>query len=67
MPTALLNDGQALANRENENHESVVVSVIVPTYREGGNLPVLVPRVGAALRQANVTFEILSPGSGRPG
>jgi dolichol-phosphate mannosyltransferase len=38
---------------------SVSVSVIVPTYREAENLPVLVPRIAAALRQAGLTGEIL--------
>src|SRR5262245_6904119 len=38
---------------------SVAVSVIVPTYREAQNLPVLVPRVAAALAQAQYSFEIV--------
>ncbi len=38
---------------------TVAVSVIVPTYREAENLPVLVPRVAAALQQANRSFEIV--------
>src|SRR5262245_58091446 len=37
----------------------IAVSVIVPTYREADNLPVLVPRVVAALRQAHLDGEIL--------
>ena len=37
----------------------VDVSVIVPTYCEAENLPVLAPRVAAALEQANLTFEIV--------
>lgn len=39
--------------------DSVAVSVIVPTYREAENLPVLVPRLAAAFKQADLTFEIV--------
>ena len=39
--------------------ELLSVSVIVPTYRESENLPVLVPRVAAALAEAGVDGEIL--------
>src|SRR5947209_17567761 len=35
------------------------VSVIIPTYLEARNLPVLVPRVAAALDQAGLRREIL--------
>ncbi|MCI0681478.1 MAG: glycosyltransferase family 2 protein [Gemmataceae bacterium] len=35
------------------------VSVIVPTYREAENLPVLVPRIATALQEAQLTFEIV--------
>lgn len=35
------------------------VSVIVPTYREAENLPLLVPRVAASLREAERRFEIV--------
>jgi dolichol-phosphate mannosyltransferase len=38
---------------------SVAVSVIVPTYREAENLPVLVPRLAAALERAGLAGEIL--------
>ena len=37
----------------------VAVSVIVPTYREADNLPVLVPRLATALKQAGLSFEII--------
>lgn len=37
----------------------VAVSVIIPTFREAENLPVLVPRLAAALQQAELTFEIV--------
>ena len=36
-----------------------VVSVIVPTYREAENLPLLVPRVAEALRSADLAAEII--------
>lgn len=36
-----------------------LVSVIVPAYREAQNLPVLIPRVHAALQQAGMTAEII--------
>lgn len=39
--------------------QPVDVSVIVPTYREAENLPVLVPRVAAALEQASLRGEII--------
>ena len=35
------------------------VSVIVPTFKEGENLPVLIPRIGAALDSANLRGEII--------
>jgi dolichol-phosphate mannosyltransferase len=35
------------------------VSVIVPTFREAENLPILVPRVAAALQAAGLTGEIV--------
>lgn len=35
------------------------VSVIVPTYREADNLPLLVPRLAAALKQAGLRGEII--------
>jgi dolichol-phosphate mannosyltransferase len=38
---------------------NVAVSVIVPTYREAENLPVLVPRITAALQRAGLPGEIL--------
>jgi dolichol-phosphate mannosyltransferase len=39
--------------------ESPQVSVIVPTYREAANLPILVPRICQALAAAGLTGEIL--------
>src|SRR5262245_46012435 len=36
-----------------------VVSVVVPTYREAENLPLLVPAISKALRAASAAFEIL--------
>ncbi len=38
---------------------AVEVSVIVPTYCEADNLPVLVPQICKALRQANIRGEIV--------
>lgn len=38
---------------------SVDVSIIVPTYREAANLPLLVPRIAVALEQAGLRGEIL--------
>jgi len=35
------------------------VSVIVPTFQEAGNLSLLVPRIGAALDKAALTYEVL--------
>jgi len=35
------------------------VSVVVPTFREAENLPLLVPRIAAALAEAGLTGEIL--------
>jgi dolichol-phosphate mannosyltransferase len=35
------------------------VSVIVPTYQEADNLPILVPRLAAALGRAGLAYEIL--------
>lgn len=35
------------------------LSIIVPTYKEAENLPVLVPRLGAMLRDARIRGEIL--------
>jgi dolichol-phosphate mannosyltransferase len=37
----------------------IEVSVIVPTYREAENLPVLVPKISDALERAGLTGEIL--------
>ncbi len=36
-----------------------LVSVVVPTYREVANIPLLVPRVSAALREAGLEHEIV--------
>jgi len=36
-----------------------VVSIIVPTYHEAENLPVLVPQVGGELEKSGISFEIL--------
>jgi len=36
-----------------------VVSVIIPAYREAENLPVIIPRLSAALRNANLEAEIV--------
>ncbi|MCG6154751.1 glycosyltransferase [Rubinisphaera margarita] len=36
-----------------------VVSIIVPTFREAENLPVLIPQVAGALENSGITFEIL--------
>ncbi len=36
-----------------------LVSVVIPTYREAENLPVLVPRLAQALRGADLTYEIV--------
>src|SRR4029453_6188929 len=47
------------ALKGNDWMNRVAVSVIVPTYREAENLPVLVPRVAAALEQAQLPFEIV--------
>jgi len=35
------------------------VSVVVPTFREAENLPILVPRLDAALREAGIDAEII--------
>jgi dolichol-phosphate mannosyltransferase len=35
------------------------VSVIIPTYQERDNLPLLIPRIDAALRSASLQGEIL--------
>ena len=35
------------------------LSIIVPTFREAENLPVLVPRVAAALRHADLDWELI--------
>jgi dolichol-phosphate mannosyltransferase len=40
-------------------HGRCVVSVIVPTYCEADNLPLLVPRIAAALAQAQLDGEIV--------
>jgi dolichol-phosphate mannosyltransferase len=37
----------------------VDVAVIVPTYREAANLPLLVPRVDAALKAAGLSYELI--------
>ncbi len=37
----------------------LAVAVIVPTFREAENLPVLVPRIAAALEKAQLSFEIV--------
>lgn len=39
--------------------DDVSISVIVPTYREAENLPVLVPRIAAALASAGLHGEII--------
>ena len=36
-----------------------LVSVIVPTYKEAGNIPLLVPRICAALSAAELPIEII--------
>ncbi len=36
-----------------------LVSVVVPTYREAANIPLLVPRVSSALREAGLEHEIV--------
>jgi dolichol-phosphate mannosyltransferase len=41
------------------SRKTVDVSVIVPTYREAENLPILVPRVARALAEAGLDGEIL--------
>jgi dolichol-phosphate mannosyltransferase len=38
---------------------SPTISVVVPTFREAENLPVLIPRVAAALEGAGWTYEIV--------
>ena len=35
------------------------VSIIVPTYREAANLPILVPQIDSSLRAARYSYEIL--------
>jgi dolichol-phosphate mannosyltransferase len=35
------------------------VSIIIPTYREAENLPILIPRIAAALSTGNLTGEIV--------
>jgi len=41
------------------NMDNLAVSVVVPTFREVDNLPILAPRIAAALQQANLSYEIL--------
>jgi dolichol-phosphate mannosyltransferase len=42
-------DSQALAANPRSPANEVLVSIVVPTYREADNLPLLVPRITAAL------------------
>lgn len=35
------------------------VSIVVPTYREGSNLPILVPQIDRAMRAAGYSYEIV--------
>lgn len=35
------------------------LSIVIPTYREVDNLPVLVPRIDAAVRSANIDYEVI--------
>jgi dolichol-phosphate mannosyltransferase len=49
----------------NMSHD-VNVSVIVPTYKEADNLPVLVPLLAGALAAANLTAEIIVVDDGSP-
>jgi dolichol-phosphate mannosyltransferase len=53
-------DTQRILDAATQPSRGIVdVSVIVPTYREAENLPILVPRVAAALADAGVDGEIL--------
>jgi len=52
--------GQAtLSASGSPDASSPQISVIVPTYREAENLPLLVPRIAAALRDAGLNFEVI--------
>jgi dolichol-phosphate mannosyltransferase len=42
-----------------ESDDVPLVSVVVPAYREAENLPVLIPRLHAALQQAGLSAEII--------
>jgi dolichol-phosphate mannosyltransferase len=42
-----------------EMHDEPMVTVILPTYREVENLPLIIPRIHEALKQAGISHEVL--------
>ena len=35
------------------------VSIVIPTYNEEKNIPIIIPQIFAILKQANITSEVI--------